>query len=411
MNTTLSEPARTTPICGHCDVAVVGGGVAGVAAAVAAARLGAQVWLIEKEYALGGLATLGNVIIYLPLCDGHGRQVIGGLGEELLRLAVRDVRAPDRTLRVAPVPACWEPGGDPAERRRTRFRTDFNVASVILAYEELVTSAGIHLLYDSRLCGVVRDGRRITHLLLENKSGRSALAVGTVVDATGDADVCACAGEPTASLDTNVLAGWCYLLRDGTPELRPHSRAFAPDGSRTGAQGPFFRGDDAEQVTQQIVQTRAWLRESLAEWRAKAPASTLYPFQLATFPNLRMTRRLQGSVEIAETDMHHWFDDTVGLSGDWRKAGPVYALPLRCLQATRTANLLTAGRCLSASGSAWDALRAIPTCAVTGEAAGTAAALAMRVAGGDVGALPIADLQAQLQRQNVILDRTLVAPA
>jgi hypothetical protein len=410
MSELLSEPARTTPICGRCNVAVVGGGVAGVAAAVAAARLGAQVWLIEKEYALGGLATLGNVVIYLPLCDGHGRQVIGGLGEELLRLSVRDVRTPDRKLHVAPVPACWEPGGDPAERRRTRFRTDFNVASVILAYEELVTSAGIHLLYDTRLCGVARAGRRLTHLLLENKDGRSALAVDAVIDASGDADVCAFAGEPTVSLDTNVLAGWCYLLRDGTLELRAHSRTFAPDGGRDRAQGPFFRGDDAGQVTQQIVQTRAWLRASLDDWRAQAPASTLYPFQLATFPNLRMTRRLQGAVEIAETHLHQWFDDTVGLSGDWRQAGPVYALPLRCLQATRTANLLAAGRCLSATGSAWDALRAIPTCAVTGEAAGTAAALAARVAGGDVGAVPVADLQAQLRRQGVILERALVTP-
>ena len=93
-NETVYEPSRKTPVKAHADVVVAGGGVAGVAAALAARRAGASVVLLEKECGLGGLATLGNVIIFLPLCDGRGRQVIGGLGEELLRLSVARVRNP-----------------------------------------------------------------------------------------------------------------------------------------------------------------------------------------------------------------------------------------------------------------------------------------------------------------------------
>ena len=77
---TISEPARKVNITGHYDVVVIGGGVAGVAAAVAASRCGAKTLLVEKEYALGGLATLGLVVAYLPLCDGKGRQVSFGAG-------------------------------------------------------------------------------------------------------------------------------------------------------------------------------------------------------------------------------------------------------------------------------------------------------------------------------------------
>ena len=77
-----------TPVVDAYDVCVVGGGVAGAAAALAAARRGVRTCLIEKEYALGGLATLGLVVIYLPLCDGRGRQVIGGISEEFLKLSL-----------------------------------------------------------------------------------------------------------------------------------------------------------------------------------------------------------------------------------------------------------------------------------------------------------------------------------
>ena len=80
----ITEQSHSIPVAGEADVIVVGGGVAGVAAAVSAARNGSRVILLEKSIILGGLATLGHVCIYLPLDDGLGHKVYGGLAEELL---------------------------------------------------------------------------------------------------------------------------------------------------------------------------------------------------------------------------------------------------------------------------------------------------------------------------------------
>ena len=85
----IEEKAKQIPVYGEYDVAVVGGGIAGIAAALAASRHGAKTVLIEKQFALGGLATLGLVTIYLPICDGCGRQVSFGIAEELLKLSMK----------------------------------------------------------------------------------------------------------------------------------------------------------------------------------------------------------------------------------------------------------------------------------------------------------------------------------
>ena len=87
MNTYITEPERKIQVKKSYDTVVVGGGIAGISAALAAARCGARVLLAEREYMLGGLATAGLVTIYLPLCDGNGRQVSFGIAEELLRLS------------------------------------------------------------------------------------------------------------------------------------------------------------------------------------------------------------------------------------------------------------------------------------------------------------------------------------
>ena len=207
MTTFVSEPARQVPVTGQFDVAVVGGGIAGVASAVAAARNGATVCLLEKECALGGLATLGNVVEYLPLCDGNGTQVIKGLGEELLLLSVQDG--------YREVPACWRAGGEAAQRLEHRYRVRFNPASFMLALEEFIAASGVELYYDTRFCDVAKENGRITAVIVESKGGRTAFACRAVVDASGDADVCARAGEDTVSLGTNVATTfWLVAVGD-----------------------------------------------------------------------------------------------------------------------------------------------------------------------------------------------------
>lgn len=408
---TIREPARDLPVIGAWDVIVVGGGIAGVAAALAAARNGARTALIERCFGLGGLATLGNVVIYEPLCDGRGRQVIGGLGEELLLRSVADLRCKQLQIQFRPAPVCWKADGDRSERAKDRYEAAFNPFSFQIELEAMLAEDGVELWYDTRLCACVRDGARISHLIVENKEGRAAMACGAVVDASGDADVCAIVGEPTAEVDTNVLAGWHYLIEDGRLKIQAMSKAFSDDTGVAGSDGPLLSGVKARDVTRHVVATRAWIRERVQARRAKDPAAEVHPFALPSIPSFRMTRRLAAPFTLLAEHVHTWFDDAIGLTGDWRRSGPVWALPWRCLRAEGCRNLLAAGRCISSAGRAWDMSRVIPTCAVTGEAAGTAAALAVRGHGGDAHALPVPELQAQLRRQKVILDPALVAPA
>ncbi len=121
-----------------------------------------------------------------------------------------------------------------------------------------------------------------------------------------------------------------------------------------------------------------------------------------------MTRRLVGAATLTVADVHRWHEDAVGLTGDWRQAGPVYAIPWGALRGVRNRNLLAAGRCISADASVWDVTRVIPPCAVTGEAAGTGAALAARDTAGDLTRLPVATLQRRLVEQGGLLERALV---
>jgi hypothetical protein len=398
-------------VTGNYDVIVIGGGIAGVAAAVAAARNSARVCLIERYCGLGGLATLGNVTMWLPLCDGMGNQVIAGLGEELLKLSVADLEQNNPSARFRGVPACWQPGGEHQERTRERYRVDFNPAAYMLAIEELVVEAGVKIFYDTRFCAVRREGERISHVIVENKDGRSGLACAVVIDTSGDADVCVAAGETTLSLESNVPAGWFYTLRAGELKLHHLSNAYCPVASIEGVQGPFFSGDNAEQVTAHILQTRMMIRERLRVLRAKYPADDVQLLMLATMACFRMTRRLVGRFTLVEKHVHQWFDDTIGLTGDWRRSGPVYAIPYGCLRGVQTSNLLVAGRCISVDNTAWDVMRAIPPCVVTGEAAGTAAALASAQGNGDVGSLDFHSLRDRLLAQGVLLDSKLISTA
>ncbi len=403
------EPARDLPVTGSFDVVVVGGGIAGVAAALAAARSGVSVCLIEKLFALGGLATLGNVISYLPLCDGRGRQVMAGLTEELLKLSVAGTQQADRVARFDVLPDCWRPGGDPAERRKHRYYVDFNPTAFFLALEKAVVDADISLMYDTHFADVRREDGRITHVIIENKSGRQAIAARMVIDATGDADVCHAAGEETESLDSNVLAGWFYTLQEGALKLHMLTRKFCHNATREGGDGPFFRGDVAADVTGHILGSREMLRERLATMRERKPGVEIQPIQAATFPGFRMTRRLVGSYSLLGEDKYRWFEDAVGLTSDWRKAGPVWSIPLRCLVAPKTHNLAVAGRCISAATSVWDVTRSIPACGVTGEAAGVAVSLALERYQGDLGRTPAAEVAACLRSRGNLLAPEYVA--
>jgi hypothetical protein len=148
----------------------------------------------------------------------------------------------------------------------------------------------------------------------------------------------------------------------------------------------------------------------LADLRARQPDADIQIVLPPTIACFRMTRRLVGSFSLGEQHMHRWFDDAVGLTGDWRKGGPVYAVPWRALCGVKNHNLFVAGRCISADTTVWDVTRAIPTCALTGTVTGTASAMAVQQSNGDAHLLSVSDLQGRLKGQGFLLDPGLVAP-
>lgn len=409
----LNEASKALPSFGSFDTVVVGGGFAGVSAALSSARNGAKTCLIEKAYALGGLGTLGLVVDYLPLCDGCGEQLVGGIGEELLTLSSK----------YGPVnyPECWRSGGDRDARKKQRYELTYTPASMILLMEELLLESGVHIYYDTRFCALSMQERTIQAVLVENKSGRGAIFCKSVVDATGDADVCALAGEATADSNQNVCAWWFYTETDGVLKLNRKTDNFYQITDKM----PLYSGTAHEDVTALCIETRRRIREYTNAVRsgtdtgsselshdgsnvlaATTQSRNQFPAILPSIPQFRMTRRILTDYQLDEADAGRWFDDCIGLTGDWRKRGPRYCIPYRAICAVHTDNLLAAGRCISTTEAGWDIMRVIPTCAVTGEAAGAACALAART-GGNVRAVDISALQTLLRRQNVILNRAL----
>lgn len=392
---TVWEPQRQTPVTAAYDVAVVGGGIAGVAAAAAAARRGVRVCIIEKEHALGGLATLGLVAIYLPLCDGKGRQVVGGLGEELLHLSL--------SLSPRALPAPWQSpskGYCAPKEGVPRYQVEFNPASFTLQLDPWLGALGVDIIFDTRVCACHMQGDNICALIVENKSGRMAIACKTVVDATGDADICAMAGEQTQTMGDNRRTGWFYYTQVDQGNklciLNDPLHQPIPQDSRG------YDGTNWRDVTQMSLDGRAMIRKRLAALEQRDAQAE--PSAIFAIPQFRMTRRLIGQSTMAPHAQRHWVQDCIGMCGDWRKSGPIYYIPFTSLYG-KSANLLAAGRCISSQGDAWDVTRAIPACAVTGEAAGMAAAMQVQGNVAHLKQLDVSALQKALLDAGVLIDR------
>ena len=362
-----------TGVTDTCDVLVAGGGIAGIAAALSAARQGAKVILLEKQFLLGGLATAGLVTIYLPLCDGMGKQVSFGIAEELLRLSIR-YGWEDK------YPKPWRENGSSAEKAKTRFEVQYNPQLFAILAEQLLKQEGVKILYGTAVCAVEKECDLIKSVIVENKSGRSAIRLTSVVDATGDADVCHLAGEPCELFhQKNVLAAWYYYYSQKGYNLKMLGFADVPENEKNTAayDKPLiprrFQGVDGEELSEMAQLAHEVLLKDVLKNRAAD--STYIPTAIAVIPQVRMTRRLCGAYTLSEADCKKHFPDSIGMIANWKKRGPVYEIPFRSLYGEIYANLITAGRCISAEESMWDISRVIPACAVTGEAAGIAASM------------------------------------
>ena len=369
-----------TPVNYKCDTLVVGGGIAGIAAALAAAREGSSVILAERSYMLGGLATSGLVTIYLPLCDGRGEQVSFGIAEELLLLSVKH-----GAEGKYPLPDCWLKEGNPEERAKERYKVSFNPWLFAIDAEKLLRSSGVKILYGVTACSVDVNEGRIEHVVIESKSGREAIKIDRfVIDCSGDADVAYMSGAPCAEFaPKNKLAAWYYFDNGEGNHLSMLGVCDDMTVKHRDLTGKRYRALTAEELTDMMLDSHDSTYNDIL--RRRANGETVSPTSITHIPQVRMTRRIVGEYTMRDTEVRVRFDDSVGAFSDWRRPGPAYELPVRSLYSKSVKNLLTAGRCLSADDEMWDITRVIPVCAVSGEAAGVISALSESVDAIDVG--------------------------
>jgi len=387
------------------DVVIAGAGIAGCAAALEAARSGARIALLEKSVLPGGLATAGLVHIYLPLCDGHGTQVSCGIAEELLQASIK--------YGPGTIPACWRAGH--AAPEHGRLRVVFSPAAFVLALDELLEQAGVTLWYDTVVCATRVEAGRVTALEVENKSGRGRLRAACFVDATGDADLARQAGAAYVEQE-NWLSLWALeatlvCARDavqcgaGAPLLKLITAGGDNVGNGHPPGTPKWRGTNGRDVSNYVIESRRLLRAHYQQRQrdlGEHGRNDAFPLTLPSMAQLRTTCAVVGRTTMHAGEAWQARTDAIGLVADWRKPGFVWEMPFGALLPRDVRGLLMAGRCIASVDDAWEVTRVIPAAAVSGQAAGAAAALAARQ-GITPDALDVAQLQQHLRARGVPL--------
>lgn len=383
------------------DVAVAGGGVAGVAAAVEAARSGKKVVLIEKATQLGGLATIGLINFFVPMCNGRGTQIIKGLADEFLRLSVK--------YGFDSIPADWQKGEPGQGNTAQRLVSRYSAPIFSLAMCELLHDLEVEILYDTVVTGAeVRDGH-INGLSLFNKSGFIRCEAKVYIDATGDSDVAHFAGVPT------VTGGNFHTYQGFYATLESCRRAYESGdigqltswftGGSANLYGgghpegmPLWDGTDGDQVSRYFVANQLEMLEKLKKTDRKTRDITLLPIM----PQFRTTRHIDGDYTLQPEDAYRHFEDSVCAICDFDRRDFLFEVPYRTMIRTGFDNIIAAGRCVSGAGYAWDVVRVIPPAILTGQAAGTAASLAINT-GSSVTEIDISTLQKTLSQENVMI--------
>lgn len=388
-----------TPCKGSWDVIVCGGGVSGVAAAVQAARSGAKVLLLEKSVSLGGLATIGLIAWYEPLCNGQGLRMMNGMSLELFELAI--AHGP-HTL-----PESWR-GFPPSVQDDSRCSAFFSPTIFTMALDQWVLDAGVTLAFDTLVARPVAENGRILGVVTEDKDGRCYHEAKVVIDATGDGDLFARCGLPYEEgrnfltfIGYETDAEACRRALDSGNMI--HARRWHNAGANLWGGGhpedePYYHGISADNVNQLLIKGRARLMAQIKDSPAMGRDITVLP----SMPQFRMTRRLKGAFELREDHMGQRFDDSIGVATDFFHRGHVYELPMGMLYAPQLDNLLTAGRTVSSTGWAWEMTRVIPVAIATGQAAGLMAAR-MAQTGAGASQLDACDVQARLEKNGVRL--------
>jgi len=390
-------PSQRVPVIDRCDVLIVGGGSAGLSAAIAARRQGADVVLVERYGYLGGLASGGLIVLLLTLDDGAGHQVIAGLCQELVE------RLDARGACFYPPKGEWgDPSDELVERyqrwglvwgsapHKVRYSVAYDPEEFKFVSNAWVAEAGVRLLYHRWASDIVTDGDKITHVVFTSKAGRQAIACDTVIDATGDGDIFVLAGE---QFELEQVHPWLWFRMSGV-DIDAAQVLPGKDGAyffRTvqpgqallpwGAAERIDRRIDAtdpDDLTHAEIECRRMVMEEVDRLRTQVPGfDKAYLTDVALTLGITESRRLVGRYVLRREDINQPFSDVIAVTGHWTKYDCTYQIPYRSLLPQHATNLLAAGRCISVDHRTHHATKEIPACFATGEAAGVAAALSL----------------------------------
>ena len=376
------EPQRDLPVLAETDVLVTGGGPAGIAAAIAAARQGVRVTLVERYGHLGGLAT-GGLVLFL---DGmwNGRQtVIRGIGEEIAD-RLYDMGGLDRP----------EPG------------KDGTVDAELLKFLALkmVLEAKVDLILHCWGTGAIMEDPLVRGITVQSKSGAQAILSKVVVDASGDGDIFASGGAAFHEAQRGI--GLPFRMGnvdwEKAREFRKKNPAQYNDlmvqakyaGGFTGIGHPAVLdgviwwnnwGDvrstiDVRDLTRAEIEAREAISATVKFAKERIPGFE-DAFLLETAPQLgvRESRMLEGLYTLTKEDLKREvvFEDSVAQVARG-KSGKSFGVPYRCFVPKILDGLLATGRCISVDHYTQEPTRLIPACFATGQAAGVAAALAVK---------------------------------
>ncbi len=431
------EMTQDVPVVGNYDVVVCGGGPAGFIAATASAREGARTAIIEQYGFFGGMATAGFVNP-ISVFSYNGGQVTGGIPWEFVN-RLKDC------------------GG--AEIESPLANVAFEPEHYKLIAQRMVLEAGVDIFMHSYLRGCVKDGNRVTHVIIDNKNGAEALGARIFIDCTGDADLAAMAGVPMLESEGCALQPLTsYFIMGGvnldTPMMREaihHNRQGVnchciPVREKLLARkdklnipefgGPWFCStlrpgvvtvnitrtagnacDNREyshaecRLREDAFRMAAILKENVEEFRDS------YLLAVSTQAGVRETRRIKG-VHVLTGDEYldaTRFEDSVSrgahpidihvANGEKQNITflkePAY-VPYRSLIADDFPNLIVAGRCISADKTAFASIRVQASCMDMGQAAGVAAAQCSS-AGKDVQDVNIQALTSRLREMGACI--------
>jgi ribulose 1,5-bisphosphate synthetase/thiazole synthase len=363
------QPQRQLPVLHQTDVLVVGGGSAGVCAAIAAKRAGVDVTLVERYGHFGGLWTGGLVLLIIGHILKNGKQVCQGIGEEMMRrLEKMDGGIINR-----------RPGVNPT--------VDAEAAKYLMV--EMVEEAKIKILLHCWGADAIVNGDAVHGAVFETKSGRQAILAKVVVDATGDGDIFAAAGAEFEHRAHNIG----LVSRIGNLDRVDAEKAKrAPKPKRLGGAtpvpgvnwvnliGPEDDGLNPDVLTRLELNHRKFIWKGMQALRKTPGYENAYLTETAPQLGVRITRVLAGlnSVRLSDLKAGKKFPDVVGVGGAAGGDHGEWQIPYGSLVPVKVDNLLAAGRCICAEMKMADLVRLIPNCFVTGHAAGAAAAVAVQ---------------------------------